>query len=203
MKSLALSFVTALSVLFLCASTASAQVVYGPEPYYNPRAPHRPLPGTLIGRGGYAVSNHSISAQVLGLEYSFEGALASNFTLIARAGVVPTGIAFSSGILNSTYAHFNVGLGLTLEPRIYTSFDRRARLGRSTYMNSSDFVSFRTQAIWAADGVCFAFTPLYGIRRTTGDHWAHEFTFGPRFAWAGEEDLTISPHIQYRLVFMF
>ncbi|MBQ9818745.1 MAG: hypothetical protein IJM60_00510, partial [Bacteroidales bacterium] len=153
---------TALSGLFLFAAISFAQP-YGP--YYDPRAPRRPRPGTIIGRGGYAVSSHSLSAQVLGLEYGFEGALASRFTLIGRVGMVPTGISYSSSIGGSTSAHFAVGFGVTLEPRIYTSFDRRARLGRSTYMNSSDFVSFKTQYIWAGDS-CFAFTPLYGIRRT-------------------------------------
>ena len=43
--------------------------------------------------------------------------------------------------------------------------------------------------------------PQYGIRRTTGDHWAHEFTFGPRFAFF--DDVALSPHVSYRLVFMF
>lgn len=203
MKSPALSFVTVLSVLFLCASVSSAQVVYGPDPYYNPRSPRRPQPGTVLGHRGYAVSNHSISAQLLGLEYSFEGAVAGNFTLIGRVGLVPTGISYTSSVLGSTYAHFACGFGATLEPRIYTSFDRRARLGRSTYMNSSDFVSFKTQFLWDGDGACLAFAPVYGIRRTTGDHFAHEFTFGPRFASDFEDGLVLSPHIQYRLVFMF
>ena len=199
MKSPVLSFVTALSGLFLFAAVSFAQP-YGS--YYDPRAPHRPQPGTILGRSGYAVSNHSLSAQLLGLEYSFEGALASNFTLIGRAGMVPTGISFTNSIGGETQAHFAVGFGVTLEPRIYTSFDRRARLGRSTYMNSSDFVSFRAQYIWAG-GSCFAFTPLYGIRRTTGDHWSHEFTFGPCLAYPSESDLVLSPHLQYRLVYMF
>ena len=173
--------------------------------YYNPRSlypSHRPAPGTVFGRDGYAVSNHSLSAQVLGLEYSFEGALTGNFTLIGRAGLVPTGIAYQSSLMGSTNAHFAVGLGLTLEPRVYTSFDRRARMGRTTYMNSSDFVALRSQLIWAQEGFAWAFTPLYGIRRTTGDHWAHEFTIGPRIALVGE-DYNFTPHIQYRLVFMF
>ena len=183
--------------LLFSVTPVSAQVVYGPAPH----ASHRPMPGTVIGRGGFAVSNHSLSAQLLGVEYSFEGALASNFTLIGRAGLVPTGIALVSSIAGTFDSHFNMAAGLTLEPRIYTSFERRARLGRSTYMNSSDFVSFPLQALWVGEGFVFAFTPQYGIRRTTGDHWAHEFTFGPRFAFF--DDVALSPHVSYRLVFMF
>ena len=198
--------VTLLAVIsaLLFSVTLSYAQPYGGT-YRNPRGTypsHRPVPGTVFGRDGYAVSNHSLSAQILGLEYSFEGALAGNFTLIGRAGLVPTGIQYATSLMGSTYAHFATGLGLTLEPRIYTSFDRRARMGRTTYMNSSDFVAFRTQWVWAGDGSAWVFTPLYGIRRTTGDHWAHEFTFGPRLSCVGEE-YNFSPHIQYRLVFMF
>ena len=192
------------AALLFSATLSSAQVVYGPDPYYNPRTPHRPMPGTVIGRGGFAVSNHSLSAQLLGLEYSFEGALASNFTIVARAGLVPTGVSLTSTLDGLSSLHFSMAAGLTLEPRIYTSFDRRARLGRSTYMNSSDFVAFRGQCLWAGgEDLALVLTPLYRIRRTTGDHWAHEFTFGPRVAWVGEGDPAFSPHVQYRLVFMF
>ena len=190
------------SALLLSVSFVSAQP-YGSAGPYTPHRGHRPLPGTILGGGRYAVSNHSLSAQVLGLEYSFEGAVAGNFTIIGRAGLVPTGIQYVSSLMGGTYANFAVGLGLTLEPRIYTSFDRRSRLGRSTYMNSSDFVAFRTQAIWAKEGYCLAFTPLYGMRRTTSDHWAHELTFGPRLAYTGEGNPNLSPHLMYRLIFMF
>lgn len=191
--------VAVVSALLFSATLSFAQPYGG---YRNPRTPHRPLPGTVLGGAWFAVSNHSVSAQVLGLEYGFEGALLSNLTLIGRAGLVPTGIEYASGMLSGTYGQFHVGLGLTLEPRFYTSFDRRARLGRSTYMNSSDFLAIRNQLVWGKDALCFVITPLYGIRRTTGDHWAHEFTIGPRLAYAGG-DPNLSPHVQYRLVFMF
>lgn len=193
--------VAAVAALLFSATLSFAQPYGGG--YHNPRTPHRPVPGTILyGPGDFAVSNHSLSAQVLGLEYSFEAALLSKLTLIGRAGIVPTGVECYSSLLGSTNAHFNVGVGVTLEPRFYTSFERRIRMGRSTYMNSSDFIAIRNQLIWAPDALCFVITPLYGIRRTTGDHWAHEFTIGPRLAYAGG-DPNLSPHVQYRLVFMF
>lgn len=194
-------FQVAVVTALLFSATLSFAQPYGGA-YHNPRTPHRPAPGTILYGGGFAVSNHSISAQVLGLEYSFEGALLSNLTLIGRAGLVPTGVNLYTSMLGATDAHFNVGLGLTLEPRFYTSFERRARMGRTTYMNSSDFLAVRNQIVWAPEALCFVITPMYGIRRTTGDHWAHEFTFGPRLAYAGG-DPNLSPHVQYRLVFMF
>ena len=192
-----------LAVVFalLLSATLSYAQPYGGG-YRNPRPSHRPVPGTIIRGGGFAVSNHSISAQLLGLEYSFEGALLGNLTLIGRAGLVPTGVQYYSSMLGSTDANFSFGVGVTLEPRFYTSFERRARMGRTTYMNSSDFLAIRNQVVWAPGALCFVITPMYGMRRTTGDHWAHEFTFGPRLAYAGG-DPNLSPHVQYRLVFMF
>ena len=193
----------ALVAALLFSATLSYAQPYG-SGYRDPYASHRPQPGTIIGRGGYAVSNHSLSAQLLGLEYSFEGALGSNFTVIARAGLVPTGVSLTSTLEGLSGLHFSMAGGLTLEPRIYTNFERRARTGRSTYMNSADFVAFRTQCLWAGgEDLALVFTPLYGIRRTTGDHWAHEVTIGPRLAWIGDGDPSLSPHLQYRLVFMF
>ena len=41
-------------------------------------------------------SNHSISTTLLGLEYSFEGRVADRWTLIGRAGLVPTDFVISS-----------------------------------------------------------------------------------------------------------
>ena len=194
-------FQVAVITALLFSATLSFAQPYGGG-YHNPRTPHRPVPGTILNGGGFAVSNHSISAQIVGVEYSFEGALLSNLTLIGRAGLVPTGAEYYSSMLGATDAQFSVGLGLTLEPRFYTSFERRARMGRSTYMNSSDFLAVRNQLVLTANALCFVITPMYGIRRTTGDHWAHEFTFGPRLAYAGG-DPNLSPHVQYRLVFMF
>lgn len=190
-----------LAALLFSATLSIAQPYGGVYP--DPYGTRRPRPGTVLGPGRYAVSNHSLSIQLLGLEYSFEGAVASNFTIIARAGIVPTGIDLSTSLSGISHVHFGVAGGLTLEPRIYTSFDRRTRLGRSTYMNSSDFVAFRTQCLWAGgEGLALVLTPLYGMRRTTGDHWAHELSFGPRLSYI-EGDPVLSPHLQYRLVYMF
>ncbi|MBR1576278.1 MAG: hypothetical protein IJ654_07515 [Bacteroidales bacterium] len=197
-----IALLTVFSTLLFSVTLSFAQPYGGAG--FNPGRSypsHRPVPGTILGRDGFAVSNHSLSAQILGLEYSFEGALTGNFTLVGRVGLVPTGLVLASSMSGTSSVHFDMAPGITLEPRIYTSFERRARMGRSTFMNSSDFVSAPVQFLFAGNGCVFTFTPQYGIRRTSGDHFAHEFTFGPRLAFY--DDIVLSPHIQYRLVFMF
>ena len=44
-------------------------------------------------------SNHSVSTTLLGLEYSFEGRVADRWTLIGRAGLVPTAFAVAIKML--------------------------------------------------------------------------------------------------------
>lgn len=145
-------------------------------------------------------SNHSISTTLLGLEYSFEGRVADRWTLIGRAGLVPTAFAISSTPYASTFTG-NMGLGLTFEARWYSNIAKRAEYGRSTYNNSSDFVSMRLRAN-TSDGLEVSFTPAYGIRRTFGRLWFHEITFGPKIGIANDE-LFVAPHVQYRIGLAF
>lgn len=151
--------------------------------------------------GRLVESNHSISMQVFGLEYSYEQALGGTWSIIGRVGYVPTELDLSSDY-NSASVSFMVSPALTVEPRLYTSLGRRYDMGKDIYNNASDFVSFKTQA-YIADGCpAVGVTPMYGIRRTGGEHWAHEFTFGTRLT-VTTEDIGLSPHLQYRLIFTF
>jgi len=77
---------------------------------------------------------------------------------------------------------------LTLEPRWYYSLDRRKRLGKKTYNNSSNYVSLassyisnKTPLINNADfDVVSAITviPKFGIRRAFAKHFNYEFSGG-------------------------
>ena len=145
-------------------------------------------------------SNHSVSTTLLGLEYSFEGRVADRWTLIGRAGLVPTAFAVASQPYASTFAG-QMGLGLSFEARWYSNIAKRAEYGRSTYNNSSDFISMRLRAN-TGDGLEVSFTPAYGIRRTFGKLWFHEVTFGPKIGVDGS-GLFLAPHIQYRLGLAF
>ena len=145
-------------------------------------------------------SNHSVSTTIFGLEYSYEGRVADRWTLIGRAGLVPIGFTASSEPHQSSI-YGNMGIGLSFESRWYSNIAKRAECGRSTYNNSSDFVSMRLRAN-TGDGLEVSFTPAYGIRRTFGKLWFHEVTFGPKIGVDGS-GLFLAPHIQYRLGLAF
>ncbi len=152
--------------------------------------------------GTYRIrSNHSISTTLLGLEYSFEGRIADKWSLIGRAGLVPVGFGIAA-TPGSFSASGSMGIGLTFEGRWYTSIARRAAYGRSTYNNSSDFLMLRLRGN-TGDGVEVSFTPAYGIRRSFGKYWMHEFTVGPKIGITTDSGLFLSPHIQYRIGLTF
>ena len=94
------------------------------------------------------------------------------------------------------------GIGATFEARWYSNIAKRAECGRSTYNNSSDFVSMRLRAN-TGDGLEVSFTPAYGIRRSFGRLWFHEITFGPKIGMTTEYGLFLAPHIQYRIGLAF
>lgn len=151
--------------------------------------------------GSAIKSNHSISLTTLGAEYGYEQRLGGNWTLIGRVGLVPAGLDLSSH-LNSFNANFNMAYGITVEPRYYTSFSRRLAAGKPTVNNSSDFIAIRAQGLSDGDNIAVSLTPMYGIRRHGGKHWYHEFTFGACITDSGN-NFDITPHVQYRLGFIF
>jgi hypothetical protein len=147
-------------------------------------------------------SNHSISTTLLGLEYSYEGRVADRWTLIGRAGIVPLGFTLYTYPDVGVVFDGTMGLGLSFEGRWYSSIARRVKLNRSTYNNSSDFISMRLRASTTPDGADISFTPSYGFRRAIGKHWVQEFTLGPKIG-VGSDEYYILPHVQYRIGFVF
>ena len=79
-----------------------------------------------------AVSNHSFSVQIVGIEYGYEQKLGGSFSMVFRAGMVPSGLYYL-GNYHKTEFTFTSSLGINIEPRFYTNFGRRARLGKSTF----------------------------------------------------------------------
>ena len=160
------------------------------------------------------VSNHTLSLQILGLEYGYEQTLGGSFSMIFRAGLVPAGIyLYSDNFYTDAIAAMK--LGVNVEPRFYTNFDRRTKLGKSTYKNSADFVSLKIQGALGGiyisgresgglglnSPVDVSITPMYGIRRVWGQNWFGEFSAGVRFGWQSEWYAT--PYIQYRIGLTF
>ena len=164
---------------------------------------------TLLIPSAYAHEDKSrkqepvISMQILGLEYGYEQKLGGSFSMVFRAGLVPAGIIVIHDYFSSGFAA-SMKIGANVEPRFYTNFDRRQRLGKSTYKNSADFVALKIQAALGGvfvssvsdDGdisfsspVEVSLTPMYGIRRVWGKNWFGEFSVGA--------------HIQYRIGLAF
>jgi len=77
---------------------------------------------------------------------------------------------------------------VTLEPRWYYGLDRRNRLGKKTYNNSSNYVSLSTSYISSKTPItnngafdvvsAITFIPKYGIRRAFAKHFNYEFSAG-------------------------
>ena len=101
-------------------------------------------------------SNHSITTTLLGLEYSFEGRIADRWTLIGRAGLVPTGFNVYS-YPDAAGFEGNMGLGASFEARYYSSIKRRTEttltetgticflmIGLIFSIGSSDFACLRS-----------------------------------------------------------
>lgn len=148
-----------------------------------------------------AVSGHAITLSTIGADYSYEQRLGGDWSIIGRVGLATTGFSITSGT-DSFDAGFEIGYGIAVEPRYYTSLGRRAAAGRSTFNNSSDFIAIRAQAFSYGDGAVLSLIPMYGIRRSTGRHWFHEFSFGAKLN-AVESGFGILPYAQYRLGFTF
>ena len=103
-----------------------------------------PVKDTASVQKNAAVSNHTISMQILGLEYGYEQKLGGSFSMVFRAGLVPAGIYVFNDYFSFGYSAA-MKIGVNVEPRFYTNFDRRQRLGKSTYKNSADFVALKVQ----------------------------------------------------------
>ncbi len=148
----------------------------------------------------YAVSLHSFSAQIGGFDYSYEQRLGGDFSMVFRAGFIPEEILIYSNSWGGQSFNMVSAAGLVIEPRYYTNFNRRLRLGKSTYKNSADFVALKMGA-GLSDEILLGITPMYGIRRVWSKHWFGEFTSGVNFNVS--EGVTAGLHLQYRIGFVF
>ena len=200
---------TAIALLLAAGMSLSAQTLkerFGSLSDIRRRTPEVAyMSPEMIGeRQSWLMPNQSVSATIVGLEYGYEYPLGEIVSLIGRVGFQPSTLNFNySHRLSECDFNFTSMAGVTLEPRVYTSFYKRARQGRNIYMNSGDFISFRFSAAVGFDGVGdVSLTPVYGIRRVFMAHWFHEFTVGPSFGYLAKE-LYCSPYIQYRLGFLF
>ena len=157
------------------------------------------------------VSNHSISTStLLSLEYTYEQPLSKISPLGLRAGL-PNRFLYVTDISDGSFylnGRATLAYGVTIEPRIYTSLNRRVSMGRKTLKNSSDFVAFRLQGTLGTPNyptaeVCLV--PMYGIRRVWDENWFGEFTVGGGISCHNPVGWTLNfkPHLQYRVGYVF
>lgn len=158
---------------------------------------------------------HSLALSIIGFEYGYELPVGGQWTIVFSAGAPcvvigrmtqthseSTTIEYggysethSESHSQTTY-YFGPRPGVTIEPRIYTSLERRALKGRKTINNSSDFVSFKTRFYTANfNDIQISIVPAYGIRRG-GEHWFREYTFGVGLHTAC---LGLLPHIGFKI----
>lgn len=204
--------IAAAFAVLIAAASASAQN------YYDFDDPTIPLAAFDQGR---IVSGHSISAHVLGLEYSYEQALGGSWSMVFRAGApcVLTYAAqtfvtdtYSSAEYSASNTSVNYSFswgprpGITIEPRYYTNMERRSFRGKKTANNCADFVALRT-ILYASgdggeydiDGLNLSAIGMYGIRRGS-NHWFREYTFGAGFH---TKFMFFLPHINFRIGYTF
>ena len=135
-----------------------------------------------------AQNNHSISTTILGLEYSYEGFVSNNWSLIGRAGIVPVGFSVTAARGVTSFEGV-AGVGLSFEGRRYNN-------------NNSGFFSMRLRAN-TGSGVEISFTPAFGWKGYFRRLWFHEFTVGPKLGVVAEGGGYLAPHAQYRIGIYF
>ena len=161
---------------------------------------------TMQKREG-VVANHSLSATIVGLEYTYEARLGKAWSLASRFGV-STCLSWIEGYIDENTmhveSHFYPLLALTLEPRYYFTLEKRVLAGKKTVNNSASFFSLQTKVYdnhWDTPlNIHLSVIPTFGIRRG-GEHWFREYTFGLAFhsMLYGLVPLPVLPHLNFRL----
>lgn len=195
---------TVLAAAILMAHTAAAQE------QLDFSSPSIPGAGN-IAEEGTVQSGHSISASIIGLEYSYEQPLGGYWSVIFRAGLSPQlnaiqiktesntvsdgSYSYSTSKSNTTY-YFLPLPGLTIEPRYYLNMTQRMLRGKKTANNSANFIAVKCNL---NIGMNASVVPVYGIRRG-GSHWFREYTIGGGYHTLGR---TFLPHANFRIGYTF
>lgn len=202
---------TALLAMILCgAAWAQSQLDFS-----DPVLPFV----SSVQKEGKATSGHSVSANILGVEYSYEQALGGEWSLIVRAGLpsvltmarITLNVSGTGDIIGEKY-DFSIGPrpGITLEPRFYFNKMERALLGKNTANNCANFWSLRTtlylQDLDSPGHQSLSLIPMFGMRRGH-EHWFREYTFGAGFHTVSYGDtggrIPFLPHVNFRIGYTF
>lgn len=151
-----------------------------------------------------AVSNHSVTLNLVGVDYAYEQHLGGPFTIIGRAGL-GSGMEWT----NSDF-YYTINPVLSAEPRWYYNFNRRVGMGRSTEGNAGSFLSLEYRYLFpsvASNGAERAYpvylTPTWGMRRVYGGHWLLEFNTGVSFMRDTQGETDWAPRLNLRFGYKF
>ena len=144
------------------------------------------------------VNNHTISTTLgAGLEYAFEWAFAGPATVVGRIGYASKGMSLVNTLETFTWSA-TMAPAASLEPRFYFLMDWRDSHGKYTAGNSAEFIGVPVMYTLSGE---LAVTPQFGVRRAFARHWFHEFTAGADVLCL--PTVTLSPHVGYRIGFLF
>lgn len=148
-------------------------------------------------------SNHSISANLFGLDYAYEQSLGGSWSILGRVGFEPIEVGGYTDDHDESHYQFSPRPALSIEPRYYFNLVRRARNGCNIDRNAADFLSVKalTAKLYSGhrDDIAFCVSAQYGIRRVW-DCFYIEPSIGITYhAWFKDW----LPEIQFRFGYSF
>lgn len=167
-------------------------------------------------------ANHSVTVNILGLDYAYEQPVGKKFTMTGRIGAA-VGLKWNyprfGDVASSNFSWLAVPT-IGAEGRYYHSFGRRAEKGRNTSHNSGSFLSMGAQYYLPCGVVsskdveivsgATVLTPGWGFRRVWRDKWLFEFTTGvnlgvtiPKSEYNYESEFFWAPALSARFGYKF
>lgn len=126
---------------------------------------------------------------LVNVSFQYETKLGREFTLLTEAGLALTTATrdYQDPSINDEHATL-ITPYVTVEPRWYYGLDRRKKLGKKTYNNSSNYIALSTSYVSNNTPIVHSgsfdivsslyLIPKYGIRRAFAKNFNYEFSAG-------------------------
>lgn len=163
------------------------------------------------------VSNHIVSVDLLGLNYSYEHPIAKQSTIMFSAGLSYLYLALiglelkedDSGLSFEPKDYHLLTGGLSVEPRFYYNLNRRYRKGKRVRGNSGGYlsadVSLFFPVVTSRDikvKTFYGITPYWGVRRVWR-HFLFDMAGGISYVGTFEGSYGVSPTLRLILGYKF
>jgi hypothetical protein len=156
-------------------------------------------------------SLHNVNVFLFGLGYNYEQAIISNLSISAGAAVhLNAGYSYD-WFTSDSKTWWGLYPSISIDPRWYTNFKKRAKKGKNINNNSADFVSllfeyYPSKALIGTDELYFStlmVSPRWGMRRSFFDQrFFIEFAAGLNFGIT-EEYTNNGLHLSLKAAFAF